>query len=118
MKPNPLNRKALLKKPFRKADREYKAILIVPAGTKHESGYMHIAVIGEYVVDGKLKYEICAYPDDIEWDLSGVTQKYPSSGMRTDCWYPEGILHVWGGGAFKVEFPAMSSTEIKFVPRS
>ena len=45
-----LNRKELLKLPHREwndTEKEYKEILIVPSGLKHDSGYMTVAVIGK-----------------------------------------------------------------------
>jgi len=87
----------------------YKSILIVPANTKHDSGYMQIAIVG---IKENGDAEICAYPDDINWDFSNLEQKYPCAGMRTDCYYPSGILRFWGN---EIEFEvgnALSSTNI------
>ena len=111
-------RKELLSMPFRKTIAlPYYHILLVPAGTKHDSGYMHIAVVGvRKQKKGSPLYQIAAYPDDICWDLTGLEQKYPMVGLRTDCEYPSGIIRIWGRGKFEVEFPSFSSTDIKFIP--
>lgn len=39
-------------------DKTYDAILIVPSGKKHESGFMHIAVIGVTYRNGEEEFEI------------------------------------------------------------
>ena len=87
----------------------YEKLLIVPTRLKHESGYTKIAIIGVTGDDG----EIAAYPDDICWDFTEVPQL--SLGMRTDCYYPSGILRVWSYYcSFEVGL-AYSSTDIKLV---
>ena len=96
-------------------ERLYKAIFVIPAGTKHDSGYMHIAIVGLWVENKKEKYKICSYPDDINWVLpNSKMPNYNLAHLRTDCWYPEGILHFWGRGQFKVDWS--SSTEVEFIP--
>lgn len=111
-------RKDFLKMPFRKEEdtnRVYQDLFVVPAGTKHDSGYMHIAIIGHWVEDGKNHYEICSYSDDINWILPDSQMKgYTKAHLRTDCWYPEGVLRFWGRGTFAVD--GLSSAEIVFVP--
>jgi len=110
------NRRELLKLPERKGNDVtfYSSILIVPSGLKHDSGYMMIAIIG--IIDGEPK-EICAYPDDICWDFTNFHQKYESTGMRTDCYYPTGILHFWGNGIQFMVGSAFSSTTISVLNR-
>lgn len=111
------NRKQLLKLKNRKdedIDRLYDYVLIIPAGTKHDSGFMHIAVIGKWIEDKKEKFEICSYPDDINWILPDSQRVgYKFAHLRTDCFYPQGILKFWGRGKFKVDWG--SSTEITFI---
>lgn len=118
MKKKP-TKKELLKMPLRgwaETSHEYDQILLVPAGTKHESGFMHIAIIG--VIDGgeKTRYEICGYPDDIScfFPYEQVTNR-PWALVRMDCWYPQGVLQYHGRGKFKVS-EALSSQEITFMP--
>lgn len=108
--------KELLKLPDREWDKitEYDSILIVPAKIKHDSGFMRIAIIG--VVGGEPK-EICAYPDDINWDMTEFKQDYSCTGMRTDCYYPQGILHFWCRGVKFIVGEALSSTEIKLIKK-
>lgn len=115
-----LNKKQILKSPERRWDdvsKEYDRILLIPAGTKHDSGYMHIAVVGVIGMGDSETYEIAAYPDDISChfpvlDLSGGS-KYPL--VRMDCYYPSGIFQYHGGGKFKVG-SALSSVDIYFIP--
>lgn len=105
----------LLKSPTRKwndVENEYDFILLVPGRTKHESGFMHIAVIG---VSGE-DMEICAWPDDISCHFPVVKAgpyDYPS--VRMDCFYPSGVLRYHGRGKFKVGH-ALSSIDIYFTP--
>lgn len=68
------------------------------------------AIIG--IVDNEPK-EICAYPDDICWDFSEFNQKYDCSGMRTDCFYPQGVMRFWGNSIQFTVQGAYSSTTIK-----
>lgn len=112
-------RKELLKSPQRKwgaTERKYNQVLLIPAGTKHDSGFMHIAVVGVYG-ENKDEYEICAYPDDISCHFPtrqlSTDLNYPL--VRMDCWYPQGILQYHGRGKFKVG-PSLSSVDIYFTP--
>lgn len=115
-----LSKKELLKSPERKWDdssRLYESVLLVPANTKHESGFMHIAVIGVYTEDKIEKYEICAYPDDISCFFPIVNyvneDTYRFALVRMDCYYPSGILRYHGNGKFHVS-EALSSIDITF----
>ena len=116
---NKVTKKELLKMPIRKWDdtsRQYDKILLVPAGTKHDSGYMHIAIIGVYVVKGITKYEIAGYPDDISclFELQKLEgSKFSYAKVRMDCLYPSGILQYNGNGYFTVG-EALSSVDIFF----
>ncbi len=111
------NRKELLKSPVRNwndSDKEYDAILLVPAGTKHESGYMHIAVIGVMGTGENKTYEIAAFPDDISTFFNPtVIGDHKFAQVRMDCYYPSGILQYHGRGKFKVS-AAVSSIDITF----
>jgi len=111
-------KKELLKSPVRAWDdteKEYKSILLVPTGTKHSSGFMHIAIIGVYVEEGEEKYEICAYPDDIHchFPLRQLAE-FTYTTVRMDCYYPQGVLRYHGNGKFKVG-SAISSVDIYFI---
>lgn len=98
--------------------REYNRIWIIPTGTKHDSGYMHIAIVGVWDENHEEKREICGYPDDIS------TYFYPTKlssdiyyqMVRMDCYYPSGILQYHSNrGVFKVS-EALSSMDITFYP--
>ena len=116
-----MKKKEILKSPVRAWDdtsREYDEIFLVPNGTKHDSGYMHIAVIGSYVDEAETRYEIAAYPDDISCLFPLKNHKdFTFSHVRMDCLYPSGILRYHGRGKFKVS-EALSSVEITFEPKS
>ena len=112
------SKKELLKMPVRDWDdtsRKYSQILLVPSGRKHDSGYMHIAVIGVYEEEGKPKYEIAAFPDDISCIFPVKdygTFNFPL--VRMDCYYPSGVLRYHArNGKFTVS-EALSSVEITF----
>lgn len=121
-------KKELLASPERASEsegRRYKTILLVPSGRKHESGYMSIAVIGAYSggKDGKeTKYEICGYPDDINWIIpSTITGRtYTTPNLRTDCFYPSGVMQFWYRNHDFIVGEAYSSMEIILLdkPRS
>ena len=115
-----LKKKELLNSPRRvwnDTEKEYKEILIVPYGTKHSSGFMHIAVIGVYVENSEEKYEITAYPDDISYffPIRKIAEDLEIATVRQDCYYPQGILRFHGDGVFKVG-SALSSVDIYFTP--
>lgn len=104
------------KRPWEYKEKLYDSVLVVPAGTKHDSGFMHIAVIGCYIEEKIEKYEICAYPDDISWYFPTI--KYPEfeyAQVRTDCYYPQGVMRFHGRGKFTVS-EALSSVDVKFIP--
>ncbi len=106
-----LNRNNLKNLPIRKNEvTQYSEIFLIPSGLKHESGYMTIAIVGK-LSDGS--FEVCAYPDDIIWDMTLLKQDYDCTGMRTDCSYPGGILHLWGRMIKFVVGNAYSSTTIR-----
>lgn len=109
-----ISKKELLNSDERKwneTSKQYDSILIIPAGTRHESGYMHIAIIG--VTEGEEEsYEICGYPDDISFDFPELKGSYGL--VRMDCLYPKGIIRYHGLGKFTVSH-ASSCMVIKFI---
>lgn len=120
------SKKELLKSPRRgwsETDHEYDSILIVPAGTKHDSGFMHIAVIGYNYKDkerGKEEtFEICSFSDDVSCHFPlisfGDNKQYSMASVRMDCYYPSGVLRYHGRGTFKVGL-SLSSVDIYFTP--
>lgn len=109
-----LNRKTLKELPDRAWDvtTRYDSICLVPSGLKHDSGYMMIAIVG--IIDRKA-VEVCAYPDDICWNFTDYKQDYDISGVRTDCFYPSGVMRFWARNtSFEVEC-ALSSTTVKLI---
>lgn len=116
-----MKKKELLKSPVRDwkdTSKAYDRILLVPTGTKHDSGYMHIAVIGVTKGDkgNPDTYEIAAYPDDIStyFPINKGTG-YEFAQVRMDCLYPSGILQYHGVGKFTVS-ESLSSIDIRFTP--
>lgn len=117
-----LSKKELLTQAVRawdNTDKYYDAILLVPAGTKHESGFMHIAIIGVTYTDNDKTYEICGYPDDISTFFEpvrfGKNNEYSFASVRMDCYYPSGVLQYHGNGKFWVS-SGLCSMDIKFIP--
>lgn len=113
-------RKELLKLPHREwsnSSKEYKQILIVPAGLKHDSGYMCIAIIGMWVEDGEEKYEIAAMPDSIShyFPIRNIAEDLTLPTVWQDCYYPSGVLRYFGDGVFTVS-DALSDVDIRFYP--
>lgn len=109
-----LNRKTIKLLPEKEWDtsQEYKYVFIIPSGLKHESGYMKITIVGEKD-NGDM--EVCAYPDDINWDFTEYKQEYDCTGMRTDCFYPNGVLKFWGNRIKFIVGESLSSTPIKII---
>ena len=89
-------------------------LLIIPRGTKHDSGYSRIAIVA---LDNERKpLGIVGEPDDIHWKVEHHVHPLIAD-FQMDCSYPSGILHVWGNRiSFKVGFPS-SSQEIAIVER-
>ena len=117
MKPT---KKELLKSPIRAWDdtsRAYDSVLFVQGGTKHDSGFMNITIIGSWVENEKRHYEICGWADDVVLSADlirfGDNQEYSFHGVRMDCYYPQGVFRYHGRGKFKVS-EALSSMEITF----
>lgn len=115
---NNKTKKELLASPYREDDgasgRRYKTILLVPSGLKHDSGYMKIAIIGAYNEGDETKYEICGYPDDINWIIPPAIKgrDYYIPNLRTDCFYPSGVMQFWHRNYEFLVGGEYSSTEI------
>ena len=76
--------------PHRRWDEQktYQSIMVIPSGKKHDSGWALMYVIG---CNGEEK-EIAASCDDIEWNTEAVTDH---RSIRTDMFYPSGVMHFW-----------------------
>jgi hypothetical protein len=110
-----ITKKTIKDIPFRKSNEsEYNRIYIVPSGLKHDSGYMTIHIIG---IKDDESLERCACPDDINWDMTELNQKYDCTGMRMDCLYPQGIIQCHGRHVKYIVGYSLSSTTIKVVNR-
>lgn len=123
-----LTKKELLKSPSREWNNDsplYDQVLLVQGGTKHESGYMHQVIIGATRDPKKrdnVTYEICGYPDDIEFQFSdtryGERKEYAFGNVRMDCFYPQGVFQLHSAyGKFRVSC-ALSSMTIFLVPHA
>ncbi len=91
----------------------YDALLIIPGRHKHDSGWAHIAIIGVTNVkgEGDMAEFMLAYPDDISWPAqSGLSAAMPNYGaLRTDAYYPSGVMRLWSGSfEFSVSSPVSS----------
>lgn len=120
--PEKVTRKVLLALPVRQWDTNsvYDSLFLVPTGNKHDSGFSVIAIVG--VINKKA--EIAAYCDDVCWTFP---KEHPHGRMeagknrmilRTDCYWPSGIMRMWGSGEhyFKGLFRvgmALSSTDVE-----
>ena len=101
--------KELRKLPFRKFNdtkKTYNSIIIINSGKKHDSGWALILIIG---LDKKGNpVEIAAACDDICWKIPNPIDYQ----LRSDMYYPGGILHFWSDAyMFKVGH-SLSSTDI------
>jgi len=108
----------LLTLPFRgwnAPEKWYTSLLIVPSRKMHDSGWAHIAVIG---VEGDEATEIIAFPDDIHWPAQSSltppgTPLSDYGALRTDAYWPSGVLRLWSGiYEFSVDSPT-SSVDIR-----
>lgn len=94
---------------------DYDYILLIPAKTKHDSGYAHINIIG-VKEDGNAEM-VASRPDDIAWITPTPIYK-GCYGIRTDCFYKSKALRFWSGkDKFRV-YGGVSSIDISLVPRS
>jgi len=103
----------LKKLPFKdwKETKRYNQILIIRSGKKHDSGWSIIYIIG--CKDNK-PVEIVGGCDDICWDVSNINNEYD---LRSDMYYPSGVLRFWSNH-YDFEIGAvLSSTTIKLVKR-
>ena len=103
----------LKKLPFKewRETKRYNQILIIRSGKKHDSGWSIIYIIG--CKKGK-PVEIVGGCDDIGWDVSEISDEY---SLRSDMYYPSGVLRFWSN---RYDFEIgliLSSTTIKLVPR-
>lgn len=88
----------------------FETILVVPNRSKHDSGYSWIRLYGKPKHHESELY-LLGYCDDIIWELNG-------QDLRTDCFYPSGVLQFWKRDCnFKVGM-TFSSTRIELVKRT
>ena len=93
----------------------YKHLLLVPSRRKHESGWTQIQVVGVKEDDS---LELCStYSDDLMWYVPQDFRRGGYESIRTDCYYPSGILKMWSNYFMFEVGSTMSSLEIKLVER-
>jgi hypothetical protein len=117
------NRKVLDGLPVRdwQTESTYDALLIVPTGQKHDSGYAVIAIVGARYRgpdEPGGPVEIAAYCDDIEVRFSNEvpeSKRYATDDFRVDMSYPSGIANWWGARFTVGE--SLSSTVVTVLPR-
>lgn len=113
---NKLKIKELRKLPHRKWGevKRYRSILLINSGRKHDSGFALIYIIG--IEDDEPK-EIAASCDDINWLIKQQADFYLCGEMRTDMYYPSGIIRMWSN-EFDFEVGvSVSSVKLKLVKR-
>ena len=105
-----MTRKQFLELPVRawNETKDYSAIIVVPTGRKHDSGFALMALVG---CDEKgVPSEIAAYCDDIQW-ITKVTVY----GFRCDMFYKNRCLR-FHSNEFKFRVGrSLSTTEVGFV---
>ena len=104
---NKLTRKDLLALPVRPWDTpsSYDSIIVLPTGTRHDSGYSHIMIVG---CNNRKPVEIATqWSDDITWLHNGLK-------LRSDALLKCRALHFWANQPnvkFKVSH-ALSSIDV------
>jgi hypothetical protein len=103
---NKLTKKELIRLPVRRWDKSsrYDSLIIFSEGSRHESGYSVMLIIG--VIGGQPVEIASDCSDDISWKLSD------GNLMRTDCLFASKSLHFWGDCHFTVG-TALSSIDIE-----
>ena len=103
--------KDLLKLPIREWNKKsvYGSICIVNTRKKHESGYALIAIIG---MNNLKPVEIAAFCDDINWKIA-KSEYLDIPNLRTDMFFPSGIVHFHRHGYSFEVCESLSSTNIK-----
>lgn len=108
-----LTRKQLLSLPQKdwKEIRDYGAIIVVPTGRKHDSGYALMALVG--CNERYEPIEIAGYCDDIQW-LTQIT----TYGFRCDMFYKNSCLRFHSNEFnFRIGM-SLSSTEVTMIKRN
>jgi hypothetical protein len=95
-------------------NRWWDSLIILPTRQKHDSGWLHIAIIG--CDNDSSEGMLLAMPDDITWPE--ITPRYPDmNGMslRTDASPKNHALRLWSNYyKFRVDAPLSSVTiEVK-----
>lgn len=123
----PLNtwpRDKLLELPVRNWDavsEPYDSIMVVATGEEHDSGWGMMAVIG--VRDNQPVEIASRCADDLEWKvpepnyLYGVNHTFSLGQMRCDCGLASGAIHFWSRENKFWVGAALSSTEIRVIPK-
>lgn len=105
--------KELRNLPVRKWDepKEYRSIIVISSGKKHDSGWALMYIIG--IDEKRNPIEIAACCDDICWKIPSPQE----FDFRNDMYFPSGAVHFWSA---KYNFhvgSSLSSTDIVLVPR-
>ena len=106
--------KDLLKLPEREWDKKsiYSTICVVNSRKKHSSGYTIMAIVG---MKNLQPIEIAGYCDDINWKIDTSEDFKMRPNLRTDMFYPSGIVHFHQNGcSFEVGI-SLSSMDIKVI---
>ena len=107
---NKMTRKQLLELPIRAWDetKDYSAIIVVPTGRKHDSGFALMALVG--CDERGVPSEIAAYCDDLQW-ITKVTVY----GFQCDMFYKNRCLR-FHSNEFKFRVGcSLSTTEVEMI---
>ena len=108
--PNTSSKKKLLELPHREVYySEYDTVLLLPARTKHESGYAHINIIG--CIDGNAVEIASQYADHVWLD---ELYKYAPSSISMDCIFSNKVIQLFSTGHKLCVGGSCSSTSINF----
>lgn len=96
--------------------RWWDCLIIVPTRKRHDSGWLHIAIIG--YDQGSKEGMLLAMPDDITWPE--ITPRYPDTNgmsLRTDASPKNHALRLWSNHfRFRIDMP-VSSVTIEVQPK-
>ncbi len=89
--------------------KRYNQILIIKGGKRHDSGWSMMYIIG---CKGGKPIEIAGRCDDIRWDVSEINDEH---NLRTEMYYPSGILRFWSNSHDFEIGSVCSSTTVRLV---
>lgn len=92
----------------------YDAVILLPTGRQHESGYGRLALIG--VRMGQPVEIATEHSDDINWIFSPQLIRHASAMLRTELLFRSKTVCMWQRNAQLLVGAAASSIDIVVVP--